>query len=766
MQHIYRGMQLTMSATLQLSGAAVSSVMPWGGVCARAPKAGSSRGRRCWCGARSGMLRACVVAVVCGLILPAAGQQSQSEVALRRALFQDYSMEDPPKGMTTVQVQLSINQFIEISTKLQTLRMHGWWRLYWTDPRLSWVESQWNVSFLVMPSTKVWVPDVVIYESVAASTVGPQLVTCYSGGSCYLLSQQVFSTGCPMQLAKFPFDTQKCNFTVGSNSYDQSVVDIVPRIVGDGHWIDDDDALPAPAAGVDINDFRSNQEFLMLRVMTLARLVKYGCCPNPYPVLVIEFTLMRQALTYVYGMIVPLILATTVGMLAILMPAPVSGSRPGLNISTMFTVAAIYITASNKLPDAGQWSLIGLLYIVSFLCCLCMACISIMATAVALHRTEQKGKLDTFRSLFLHHDADKNGTLDQQEVAHALACLNVNSQQQKAEIMHDCGMSKKKEFTISDFAEICARATSTVAMINQSCFGKVWHMLIDPPKALGKFNKRDDDDDEEDVRSAPFMQASPKVSPHASPRFGPFHAPYGPPHLSADFQHGLGSHNVMFDPATGMAKLTPANQNYASIMNGGFQVNGFRFGHENVDQDGVSHQSQTVAGHSFGAGAPAQFGDAKSDFEANGHSEANGSDPRFIHSYKKPHGRKAKRKVEPRTFSVSMADIDLYVFVGAFSAFWLFVCIQLIMTDPKCWGGIITPANEKNLCTHVLVDERTPKLGGSNGQCRYTNRQSLSYASPAIGKGATCQLGAGSQLKYCSLLLLITAATSYLTLII
>ena len=39
----------------------------------------------------------------------------------------------------------------------------------------------------------------------------------------------------------------------------------------------------------------------------------------------------------------------------LLMPAPVSGSRPGLNISTMFTVAAIYISASNKLPDTGQW---------------------------------------------------------------------------------------------------------------------------------------------------------------------------------------------------------------------------------------------------------------------------------------------------------------------------------------------------------------------------------------------------------------------------
>ena len=29
------------------------------------------------------------------------------------------------------QVQFALNQFIEISTKQQTLKMHGWWRYYW-----------------------------------------------------------------------------------------------------------------------------------------------------------------------------------------------------------------------------------------------------------------------------------------------------------------------------------------------------------------------------------------------------------------------------------------------------------------------------------------------------------------------------------------------------------------------------------------------------------------------------------------------------------
>lgn len=293
-------------------------------------------------------------------------QVAQGDVALRRSLFSDYSPKDPPSGRTTVEVQFALNQFIEISTKLQTLKMHGWWRLYWTDARLSWDKALWNVSQLIIPKSNAWVPDIVIYETVDKKEIGPQLITCYPGGSCSWLSQQVFSTGCPMNLLAFPFDTQKCNFTIGSSSYDQTVIDVIPRLRNSAYWAKEKDPTPlAPAAAIDIDNFRSNQEFIMLEALALARLVTYGCCPNPYPVVVIEFTLMRQALTYVYGMIVPLILATSVSMLVLMMPAPVSGARPGLNISTMFTVAAIYITASNKLPDAGQWSLIGRLYIVA-----------------------------------------------------------------------------------------------------------------------------------------------------------------------------------------------------------------------------------------------------------------------------------------------------------------------------------------------------------------------------------------------------------------
>jgi drug/metabolite transporter (DMT)-like permease len=90
----------------------------------------------------------------------------------------------------------------------------------------------------------------------------------------------------------------------------------------------------------------------------------------------------------------------------------------------MFTVAAIYITASNKMPDTGQWSLIGRrahqrysciplqclsllifvlrfvmlaltlwqfgagrMYIIAFVSCLIVTLTSVLATAISLLKT-------------------------------------------------------------------------------------------------------------------------------------------------------------------------------------------------------------------------------------------------------------------------------------------------------------------------------------------------------------------------------------------
>ena len=120
--------------------------------------------------------------------------------------------------------------------------------------------------------------------------------------------------------------------------------------------------IPSKAA-IALDAFKKGAEFSIEKVKTISKNSFYSCCPEAYPTIVFEFTVQRQYSTYITSIIIPLIFATFVAFTTLLMPAPLSGARPGLNVSIMFTCAAIYFVAGNKLPDISDMTLIARLYV-------------------------------------------------------------------------------------------------------------------------------------------------------------------------------------------------------------------------------------------------------------------------------------------------------------------------------------------------------------------------------------------------------------------
>lgn len=75
--------------------------------------------------------------------------------------------------------------------------------------------------------------------------------------------------------------------------------------------------------------FTPPSEFVLTKVNVTAVEEKFKCCAVNFAVVVIEFSIARQAVTYLYGMLVPMTLATFASLGVLMMPAPVSGNRPG-----------------------------------------------------------------------------------------------------------------------------------------------------------------------------------------------------------------------------------------------------------------------------------------------------------------------------------------------------------------------------------------------------------------------------------------------------
>lgn len=171
-------------------------------------------------------------------------RQIENEAQLRKHLLKSYDrLKLPPNAIAYVQLYLS--QLISVDTSAQSWVIGGWWRASWTDPRLAWEESRWNISSLAFTEKEIWRPDEYVYDCVSEqrSRGSGTLMHAYPSGFVSVTEPRVTTLACRMSLAAFPFDTQVCNFTVGSLSHSIEELDILPRAISDpsGWWEEQDE---------------------------------------------------------------------------------------------------------------------------------------------------------------------------------------------------------------------------------------------------------------------------------------------------------------------------------------------------------------------------------------------------------------------------------------------------------------------------------------------------------------------------------------------
>ena len=294
--------------------------------------------------------------------------------------------------------------------------MVGWWRHYWVDSRLSWNMTEWNgVDFLTFPIYNfdfgsVWAPDNLVYESIDTThIIVPGEISVYPSGSVFISKPIVHRFPCTMEVRKFPFDTQHCPFTVGSWSYHGFIVDILPRLTSDG----------PSAIVVEDGVYQPHTEFKLPKVETDHYAFKYGCCPEPYPLIGFNLVLERASLPYFNGIIVPLILCTSAGFLSFV-TNPSAGERIGLGITVILVIGVIYTVADALMPKSNVWTLISIMYIWSTAAAT-IALSSILAVSLT-NISSSVNQMSEARllAIFIEVDEDASGALDANELTRAI----------------------------------------------------------------------------------------------------------------------------------------------------------------------------------------------------------------------------------------------------------------------------------------------------------------------------------------------------------
>ena len=175
------------------------------------------------------------VAFISLLLVVSISAYNASDVAqLYRDLFNgtnQYNKLAPPDKPTNVSVRVKIEEIWNVDDVRATLnariRVNSWWR----DDRLLWEKHDYDgLHEIIVPPSTVWKPDIALINSasdmnIAGSDLSPITLVARNfdksdnltdGVEMQWSPMGVFETKCNFDLISFPFDSQKCEVTVGT----------------------------------------------------------------------------------------------------------------------------------------------------------------------------------------------------------------------------------------------------------------------------------------------------------------------------------------------------------------------------------------------------------------------------------------------------------------------------------------------------------------------------------------------------------------------
>jgi hypothetical protein len=380
---------------------------------------------------------------------------------LRDALLASYDKRIPPEvpapGKSTVRVQASLQSIVSLDTSAQTISINTWWRHYWLDPRLEWRPSAYgNIGSVLFPRSSIWMPDDVAYETLDSNLPILPDITVYSSGDIFYSQPSTLQFKCNLDLQNYPFDVQICRFTLGSWAMNGNDFDFRPKLAG---------GRPSPLV---VDTFSQHTEFTLIAVRTEHVETFYSCCPEPYPVINFELTIRREPLSYIYSIIVPMILCTVVGFLGFLLN-PSSGERIGLSITTLLTVVAIYFVAHGEIPKVGHWTVMSVLYMCSLALLLCLVATSVIVVSLYNVSPQQSyHSAEQLLALFDALDADESGRLSVMEIQNGMRSMGFDRRELQSVLRQVDRVSGKKDMgnpghgsvTFADWSIVVRNATT------------------------------------------------------------------------------------------------------------------------------------------------------------------------------------------------------------------------------------------------------------------------------------------------------------------
>ncbi|KAK0422424.1 hypothetical protein QR680_007564 [Steinernema hermaphroditum] len=267
----------------------------------------------------------------------------------------------------TVKLGMTMTNIFDMDEKNQVLTINVWLDQEWKDELLRWDPKEFGgIESIRIPCDLIWLPDIVLYNNADDYTEGymrSRAMVFFDGTVFWPPPTQLRST-CKIDVTYFPFDSQRCSLKFGSWTYHGFQVDITNR-----------------SDNVDLSNYVVSGEFELVRVHQKRRVVKYTCCPEPYPDVTFFIHIRRKTLYYLYNVVFPCMMMSVLTLLVFFLP-PDSGEKIALGITVLLAFSVFVLAIAEKMPETSDsMPLIGIYLTVV----MSMTSVSVVMTVMVLN---------------------------------------------------------------------------------------------------------------------------------------------------------------------------------------------------------------------------------------------------------------------------------------------------------------------------------------------------------------------------------------------
>uniref|UniRef100_A0A915L657 Uncharacterized protein n=1 Tax=Romanomermis culicivorax TaxID=13658 RepID=A0A915L657_ROMCU len=286
-------------------------------------------------------------------------------------LMSSYNRLNRPVNNTndtlTVKLKLRLAQIIDLHEKDQIMISSIWLQQEWQDYKLTWDPAKYhNTSVLYVPTDMIWIPDLLIYNSIESKMdlIQGTKATIYANGTVRWEAPALARTICTFKrvtqmmhhyISRYPFDIQSCEYKFGSWSFPEEFLDLQhfdkanysqELIPGTNEWQN----ISIVKHGIDLSDYYPSVEWEVLEIPAVRRVIYYtnrmfnprGVHRAGYVVMLYRVELRRYPLFHVINLVFPCVSLLFLTVIVFYLPTE-SGEKIGLSINLLVCLTVFFL---------------------------------------------------------------------------------------------------------------------------------------------------------------------------------------------------------------------------------------------------------------------------------------------------------------------------------------------------------------------------------------------------------------------------------------